>query len=221
MAKGVLFDLDGTLLDTARDLGGALNQVLRNYNLPEVDYQRYRIEASNGSLGLLKLGFAERYQDYDEQILRTEFLDIYHDNICRDTAFFPGIETLLSELNKQNIPWGIVTNKPEGLTKQLLTYFDIMRTSSVMVAGDTLPHRKPSPIPLQHAAQTIGLACDEFVYVGDAMRDIEAANAANMSSVLAAYGYLSDKEIADISGFAKITCHDVEALTAFLLEEFT
>ncbi|XOV78200.1 MAG: HAD family hydrolase [Aestuariibacter sp.] len=218
MTKGVLFDLDGTLLDTARDLGGALNVMLNRYNLPEVEYERYRIEASNGSIGLLKLGFADVYNDYQESDLRQEFLDIYHHNICKDTSVFPGIEEIISYLDEQGIPWGIVTNKPEDLTKQLLPFFPVMNSSGVVVAGDTLPERKPSPVPLLHAAEIIGCAPEACIYVGDALRDIEAANQANMISVLAGYGYLSQSQIAELTKIANKTCNSVPELKSFLTE---
>ena len=188
--SAILFDLDGTLLDTAKDLGNALNQVLRTYERPECPFSRYRNIASDGSKGLLELGFADELKDFDFAILRQQFLDFYQQNICVDTILFAGVEYLLENLNQANIPWGIVTNKPGWLTDLLLPNFAIFEHSQIVISGDTLPQRKPHPLPLIHAARQLDVEVDRTWYVGDAERDIEAANSANMYSVLARYGYI-------------------------------
>ena len=188
--KAVLFDLDGTLLDTANDLGEALNYVLNKYNFPTVAREHYRPVASNGAKGLLELGFGEQLDEFDYDVLRQEFLAHYQENIAVHTCLYPGISELLTELNKQDIPWGVVTNKPEGLTSLLLPYFDEFKNCQVMVGGDTLKERKPHPAPLLYASQQLSVNANECIYVGDAPRDIEAGNRAKMYTIIAKWGYI-------------------------------
>lgn len=189
-AQAVLFDLDGTLLDTANDLGEALNYILRQYNLPTIAREEYRPVASDGALGLLNLGFRERLSEFDYDTLRSEFLDYYQKNIANHTCLYSGVSELLSYLNTENIPWGIVTNKPEGLTKQLLPYFPEFENCSVMVGGDTLTKRKPDPAPLFHACEQMNINPKQSLYIGDALRDIEAGNRAGMKTFIAQWGYI-------------------------------
>lgn len=188
--KAVLFDLDGTLLDTANDLGEALNYVLNKYNFPTVAREHYRPVASNGAKGLLALGFGEQLDEFDYDVLRQEFLTHYQENIAVHTCLYPGISELLTELNKQQIPWGVVTNKPEGLTSLLLPFFDEFKNCQVMVGGDTLKERKPHPAPLLYASQQLSVNANECIYVGDAPRDIEAGNRAKMYTIIAKWGYI-------------------------------
>ena len=190
--NAILFDLDGTLLDTARDLGNALNQILSTLKRPTVAYEVYRNIASDGAKGMLELGFGEDLKNYDFANLRQQFLDYYENNICVDTDYFVGVENLLLTLNRNNILWGIVTNKPEFLTLQLVTSFPLLQNCAVIISGDTLNERKPHPLPLLHAQEKLALESPNTWYVGDAERDIQAANAANMVSVVAEYGYISD-----------------------------
>ena len=192
--KGILFDLDGTLLDTARDLGKALNHVLAKYDFPLCSYEQYRPIASHGSLGLINLGFGDKITDFDFDVLRQEFLDFYNDNLCVDTVPFEGVKELIETLDHQDIPWGIVTNKPGWLTDELVPQFDTFANCKVTISGDTLAQRKPHPAPLNHAAQIMEIPNDQIWYIGDAERDIQAANAANMVSVLADYGYISEND---------------------------
>ncbi|AGH44635.1 HAD family hydrolase [Paraglaciecola psychrophila] len=190
--NAILFDLDGTLLDTARDLGNALNQILKKLERPTIDYEVYRNIASDGAKGMLELGLGGDLKNYDFAVLRQQFLDFYETNICVDTDYFLGIESLLLTLNQKNIPWGIVTNKPEFLTLQLVTAFPLLQNCGVIISGDTLSERKPHPLPLLHAEEKLALDSPNTWYIGDAERDIQAANAANMHSVIAQYGYISD-----------------------------
>jgi 2-phosphoglycolate phosphatase len=192
--NAILFDLDGTLLDTARDLGNALNQILRELERPTIAYETYRNIASDGAKGMLELGFGEELKNYDFVSLRQQFLDYYESNICVDTDYFNGVENLLLALNQNNIPWGIVTNKPQFLTLQLVTSFPLLQNCAVIVSGDTLSQRKPHPLPLLHAEAKLKLTSPSTWYIGDAERDIQAANAANMVSVIAQYGYISDMQ---------------------------
>jgi 2-phosphoglycolate phosphatase len=190
----ILFDLDGTLLDTARDLGNALNHILKELGRPTVDYDVYRNIASDGAKGMLELGFGQDLKTLDFASLRQQFLDYYENNICVDTEYFVGIESLLLALNKNNVPWGIVTNKPEFLTLQLVTSFPLLQNCAVIISGDTLSERKPHPLPLLHAQEKLTMTSPNTWYVGDAERDIQAANAANMISVIAQYGYITDMQ---------------------------
>jgi phosphoglycolate phosphatase len=192
--NGILFDLDGTLLDTARDLGNALNHILTDMQLPNVKHDVYRNIASDGAKGMLELGFGDNLKNYDFANLRQQFLDHYENNISVDTDYFLGIEDLLLALNHKDIPWGIVTNKPEFLTLQLVTFFPLLNNCTVIISGDTLEQRKPHPLPLLHAEQKLNLDSGNTWYVGDALRDIQAANAANMTSVIAEYGYIAEVE---------------------------
>ncbi|TWX52883.1 HAD-IA family hydrolase [Colwellia hornerae] len=188
--SGVLFDLDGTLLDTANDLGAALNYVLRKYNLAEVARETYRPIASDGALGLLTLGFADTLKAYDYEQLRAEFLAYYQENIAVHTCLYPGVAQLLLTLDEQNIPWGIVTNKPEGLTRQLLPHYAEFEKCLSLVGGDTFANRKPHPEPILKACEEISIPSEQCLYVGDALRDIAAGNSAKASTVVAKWGYI-------------------------------
>lgn len=190
----VLFDLDGTLLDTANDLGEALNYVLNKYNLPLIDREIYRPVASDGAKGLLELGFKAQLSQFNYEQLRQEFLTYYQENIAKHTCLYPGVNALLAKLNSHDVPWGVVTNKPEGLTKILLPYFPEFEQCAVLVGGDTLLTRKPDPEPLYFACKQINVDANTCVYVGDAKRDIEAGNSANMQTIIAGWGYIKSTD---------------------------
>ena len=192
--SGVLFDLDGTLLDTANDLGEALNYVLRKYGLPEIAREDYRPIASDGALGLLTLGFADSLGKYDYEQLRSEFLAYYEDNIAVHTCLYPEVSELLLSLNERKIPWGVVTNKPEGLTRLLLPYFAEFKNCLSLIGGDTLVNRKPHPEPIFKACEEISVASEQCLYVGDALRDIQAGNSAKSTTVIAKWGYILANE---------------------------
>lgn len=186
----VLFDLDGTLLDTADDLGAALNYVLAQYGKPAVAAKDYRPIASDGALGLLNLGFGESIKQYDYEDLRQQFLAYYENNIATHTCLYPGVAKLLEQLENNHILWGIITNKPEGLTKKLLPHYAEFANCAVMVGGDTLAKRKPDPEPILHACQQIQANNQQCFYVGDALRDIQAGNSALMKTFVANWGYI-------------------------------
>jgi 2-phosphoglycolate phosphatase len=192
--SGVLFDLDGTLLDTANDLGEALNYVLRQYGIAEVTREKYRPIASDGALGLLTLGFAEQLKNLNYEQLRAEFLAYYEANIAVHTCLYPEVSELLLSLNERKIPWGIVTNKPEGLTRLLLPYFTEFENCLSLIGGDTLTNRKPHPEPILKACEEISVASNRCLYVGDALRDIQAGNSANSTTVVAKWGYILANE---------------------------
>ncbi|WP_448548661.1 HAD family hydrolase [Thalassotalea fusca] len=190
MSKAVLFDLDGTLLDTAKDLGAALNHVLAVNHLPEIAYDISRPLASDGAKGLLELGFGSALSRFNYDELRELFLQYYEENIAVHTKLYAGIESMLANIDKAGIPWGIVTNKPEALAQKLVAFYPALNTSQVLLGGDSLPQRKPDPEPLRVACGQLSCETTNTWYIGDALRDMQASNAAGMTSVVANWGYI-------------------------------
>ncbi|HHQ15195.1 MAG TPA: phosphoglycolate phosphatase [Chromatiales bacterium] len=186
----VFFDLDGTLLDTAPDMVGALDQLRAEHGIPALDYEFARDHVSHGALGLLKIGFPD-FDDERRDSLRERYLQLYADRLSTETTAFPGMEQVLDTLDEQRVPWGVVTNKPGWLTEPLLTALGLATRCACIVSGDTLEKRKPHPAPLLHAAALTKTDPATAVYVGDAKRDIEAGNAAGMTTVAALYGYVA------------------------------
>ncbi|WP_018690876.1 HAD family hydrolase [Algicola sagamiensis] len=219
MYQAVLFDLDGTLLDTADDLGAALNHTLAHYGLEHIPAEFYRPEASNGSLGLLKLGLKHRIDDFNFEELKSVFFDYYQSNIAHFTQFFEGIQDILQWLDEQSIDWGVVTNKPGFLTEQLLHCFPAFSRAKVVLSGDSLSKRKPDPMPLLHAAEVMGVQPEHCIYVGDALRDIEAGNRAGMKTIIAGYGYIEENALLD-SWNADKTTSSVTELNTLLQQMF-
>ena len=186
----VLFDLDGTLIDTAPDMVRALTTLQARHGLAPIDYPTGRSQVSNGALGLLRVGFPQREVGFGDA-LHLEFLDVYAEDPVCDSALFPDLPLLLKRLERASIPWGIVTNKPSFLTEPLLAALELDTRAAVTVCGDTLAVRKPDPAPMLHAASVAGLDPQRTLYVGDASRDIEAGRSAGMGTVAAAYGYIA------------------------------
>lgn len=188
--KAVLFDLDGTLVDTAPDLGHALNLQRARHGLPPLDDAIIRPQASHGARGLLGVGFDLHPDDPHFAYMREEFLQLYADNICRYSHPFPGILDLLAELEARQLKWGVVTNKPARFTEPLMSILDLAERASCIVSGDTCPQPKPHPAPMLAAAELCGATPAQCLYLGDAERDIEAARAAGMPALVAAWGYI-------------------------------
>jgi 2-phosphoglycolate phosphatase len=188
--KAILFDLDGTLVDTAPDLAHVLNQLRIQEGKPLLPFSDIRSYASDGTRGLLQLSFGIEGNHPHFEILREKFLQLYASNINQYSVFFEGIENILSLLDKKKLPWGIVTNKYTHLTEKLLKELNIFDRTACIVCGDTLPECKPHPAPLIHAAKLLGVSPEACCYVGDHERDIQAAKAANMFSIAALYGYI-------------------------------
>jgi len=190
VVEAVLFDLDGTFADTAPDLGEALNHVLSLRGVPALPLATIRLQASHGSRGLLKLalGIEPDAPDYDE--LRDAFLQHYESHICDRTKLFPGMAALIEELYQRDMPWGIVTNKPHRYTVPLMEKLGYAKRAACLVSGDTCEHAKPHPMPLLHAAALMGVNPSRCLYLGDDLRDMEAAQAAGMIGIVASYGYL-------------------------------
>lgn len=188
--SAILFDLDGTLVDTAPDLAFALNTLLEQQGLPALAYDTIRPVASNGSPGLLFLGFGISPDHKEYPMLQQRFIKLYQDNITRETALFEGMEDVLSTLENAKISWGIVTNKPAFLTDPLLEQLNLTHRAGCIVSADTTPHSKPHPAPMFHACEIIQHKPEQCLYIGDAARDIEAGKNANMQTVAALYGYI-------------------------------
>jgi phosphoglycolate phosphatase len=189
----VLFDLDGTLLDTAPDMVGALDELRRENGLVPLPFEEVRASVSHGSARLVRLGFPDadvRRLD----ALQRRYLEIYGAELSARTRLFPGMDGVLAELAARRLALGIVTNKPARLTEALLGQLALRERFACVISGDSLSERKPHPMPLLEAAKLAGVEPAKCVYVGDAERDVQAARAAGMRSLVATYGYLADGE---------------------------
>lgn len=191
--RAVLFDLDGTLADTAPDLAAAVNQLLIARGLEPAPYEQLRPVASAGARGLIGVAFGLKPGDDEYEALRIAFLDNYAAAIATHSVLFDGVAELLKALEARGIKWGIVTNKPARYTDLLVPEIDLAHAACV-VSGDTTPHPKPHPAPLLEAARRINIAPQDCWYVGDDLRDIQAGHAAEMFTVAAAWGYCGDSE---------------------------
>jgi 2-phosphoglycolate phosphatase len=195
--RAVLFDLDGTLLDTAPDMIVALNILLAQENRAPLPFALARTQVSHGSTGMLRQAFPEIPQGDEFEALRKRFLSLYSQRLAQDTALFAGCDTVLDTLAQMDMTWGIVTNKPAFLTEPLLKSLQLAQRAGCVVSGDTLAERKPHPAPLLHAAQLLALPPQQCIYVGDAQRDVQSARAAGMQVLLALYGYLGPDDQPD------------------------
>ena len=190
--RAVLFDLDGTFADTAPDLGRALNRLRVEQRLEPLPIAIMRAHASSGARGLLKAGFGLTPENEGYNALRDRFLDLYAENLCVETRLFEGIPELLSMIEARDLPWGIVTNKAKRFTEPLLRTLAIGHRAACIVSGDSTPHIKPHPAPLLQAAMLLALPAGDCIYVGDDLRDVQAARAAGMRFAAAGWGYLGD-----------------------------
>ncbi len=190
----VLFDLDGTLVDTAPDLIWALHQTLKNNHYPIINSKSLRPAAAHGCAVLIEAGFNESPKHPNFEQWKNEFLSHYQQNLYNKSQLFSGIEQVLSYLNKNKIKWGVVTNKPSWLTDPLMALIPFKYPPKVVVSGDTCKHPKPHPEPLFYACKKINQKPENTLYIGDAQRDIEAGNNANMLTLAANYGYLNINE---------------------------
>jgi len=189
----VLLDLDGTLLDTAPDLARALNALRTQQQLPPVAFERIRPCVSEGATAVVRVGFPEADAAQFEA-LRARFLDLYRAQLVVETRLFPGFDAVLAQLEAHRIPWGVITNKPRWLTEPLLQQLGLFERAGCVLSGDSLPVRKPDPLPLLTAARQLGVAPERCLYLGDALRDAQAARAANMVALGASFGYLPAHE---------------------------
>ena len=194
----VLFDLDGTLVDSAPDLAAAENEQRAAHGLPALPFERLRPRVGSGARGMVGAAFGLAPGDAGYEALRDDFLARYERRLLRETALFARVAPVLDRLEALELPWGIVTNKALRYAEPLVQGLELHLRSAVLVGGDSTPHTKPHPAPLLEAARRLGLAAQRCVYVGDDPRDIRAGRAAGMATLAAAWGYLGDGEpIAD------------------------
>jgi len=192
--RAILFDLDGTLVDTAPDLAAALNVMLVADGHAALPFGQIRPWVSWGALRLIRLGYGDALDADQVTTLRQRFLACYEACLCRDSRLFPGIAEALTAIEAAGLPWGIVTNKPGWLTEPLLAALGLGDRAGTVISGDTLPYAKPHPMPLLHAARELRVPAGHCVYVGDNVRDIEAGRAAGMYTIAAAWGYIPDDD---------------------------
>lgn len=200
LPRCVLFDLDGTLVDSAPDLGDAANRVRDSLGLPPLPIDTYRPQASNGARGLLKVALGISPGDDIYETRKTEFLSHYHRNLTNHSTLFPGVPELLSALERAKLLWGVVTNKVGWLSEPIMHNLGLLTRSACLISGDSTPNPKPAPDGLLLAAERAGFAPGECIYVGDDLRDIIAGRAAGMRTIAAGWGYLGANP--DLSSWA-------------------
>ncbi len=210
--KGVFFDLDGTLADTAPDLVAAANQLLIARNLAPKQYEVLRPCASAGARGLIGGAFGIDPDHPDFIPLRDEFFANYEKALLVNSVLFEGVDHLLDQLDGAKLPWGIVTNKSERFTNPLTDLMGLRQRAASTVSGDTTPYSKPHPEPILHAARIANIDPSNSVYVGDDIRDIVAGKAAGMKTIAAAYGYCGCEEPPEAWGADYLVRHPKELL---------
>jgi phosphoglycolate phosphatase len=204
--KAVLFDLDGTLIDTAHDFTLVINKLLTRNNRQPLHFDEVRAVVSQGAQALLTLAFGIEPEHEGYDALREELFNLYDENLCVDSRPFPGITELLQLLRESSIPWGVVTNKPSRFTDPLLKQINLQPPCSAIVCPDHVEHRKPHPEALLLACSQLNCDPVEAIYIGDHLRDIEAGRNAGMYTVAAGYGYLAPQD--DISRWQADVCVD-------------
>lgn len=188
--RGVLFDLDGTLIDSAPDLAGAANRLRADHGLEPLPLESLRPMVGSGARGMVGVAFGVAPGDERFEALRDAFLAHYAAGLLERTRPFDGVQEMLSALEADGVAWGIVTNKATRFTRPIVAGLGLAQRARVVVCGDTTPHSKPHPEPLLYAARTLDLAPENVAYVGDDLRDAQAARAAGMPMLAATWGYL-------------------------------
>ena len=211
MIRCVLFDLDGTLADTAPDLAAALNKMRTDRGLDALPLDPLRRMASSGARGLVGVGFDLKPGDPEYEAHRVEFLTNYENALHVYTRLFDGVEALLAAIEVDR-KWGVVTNKAKRFTDPLSRSIGFTGRASCVVSGDTTPHAKPHPAPLLHAAAVSGVAAHECIYVGDDLRDIEAGRAAGMKTLAVTWGYLGDTDPPETWGADAVIARPAQVL---------
>ena len=221
--KAVLFDLDGTLIDTAADFVRIIQQMCRDEQRPVVEAEIIRTQVSEGARAMVQLVYPE--MDVTDPVFlahRQRFLNTYGDNIVVDTNLFEGMYPLLEELEAHQIPWGIVTNKPRGLSELLLAALNLTERCAVLVCPEDVSKTKPDPEPMYLAAKQLNLEARDIIYVGDHPRDIDAGRNAEMYTILAAYGYLPLESRDDLAAWqADAIIHTVSELHQLLKQKIS
>jgi len=212
MIRAVLFDLDGTLADTAQDLASALNRLRAEHRMAPLAPELTRALASSGARGLLKVGFDLDPNDERYPPMRDRFLDLYEQALCVHTQLYEGMAELLGELERRALAWGIVTNKPRRFTDPLVRELRLHARAACVVSGDTTSKPKPAPDPLLHAAGVMRIAPQACLYVGDDLRDVQGARAAGMPVIAAGWGYLGMEGDPASWGADAVLAHPAEVL---------
>jgi 2-phosphoglycolate phosphatase len=194
--QAVLFDLDGTLCDTALDFTLALNRLLADEQRKSLSLSQVRSQVSNGALAIIQTAFPDIEDEPSLLSLRNRLVNYYQDNIVWHTQLYPGMNKLLAQLAERDIPWGVVSNKPEALTRDIMQRLSLNDAPSAIIGGDTLAVAKPHPEPLWLAAEQCQTPAEHCWYIGDHHRDVIAAKAAGMTAIAASYGYISANESA-------------------------
>jgi N-acetyl-D-muramate 6-phosphate phosphatase len=215
-ADAILFDLDGTLVDTAPDMVAILTQLQKDHGCEPLPYELARSHVSNGAMGLVRLAFGQA-DDAERERLYREYLERYEQAVCVGSTLFPGLAELLDTLDADGRPWGVVTNKPQRMTEPLLAHLGLAGRSAATISGDSLPQRKPHPAPLLLACRMIDVAPARAVFVGDAARDIEAGRAAGTATIAAAFGYITPDDDPAAWG-ADLIAASTEELSRQILE---
>ena len=192
--KTVLFDLDGTLIDTAPDMARSLNILLDEEQLPQLTFDEIRPVVSNGSIAFVNLGFGDDVEENHLRYLKERYLEIYQERLYVDSTLFDGINELLNKIEQQNMKWGVITNKPSWLTDPLMQQIGLTDRAACIISGDTTANRKPHPEPMYLACLQADSKPHECIYIGDAQRDIEAGKNAGMQTITAAYGYIAEQD---------------------------
>lgn len=189
-----LFDLDGTLVDTAPDLAATLNVLRTEQGLGALSFDVIRPHVSHGARAMVRVGFGIDEEDPRFAVLRERFLALYRERLTQDSRLFEGMEEVLSMLENRGVKWGVVTNKPGWLTDPLMADLGLTSRAACVISGDSTRNRKPHPEPLLHASALVGVAPEQCLYIGDAQRDIEAGRAAGMKTLVAMFGYLGEDD---------------------------
>ncbi|MCP4002306.1 MAG: HAD-IA family hydrolase [Gammaproteobacteria bacterium] len=214
----VLFDLDGTLLDTAPDLANALFTVCANQNVTPPEYSLIAQHVSTGAIGLTRLAFPEHPEEI-QQSLCQQLVEIYSAHICEQTRPYPGITEMLSRLEDETISWGVVTNKLERLALPILEKLNLLTNCRVVVGGDTAARNKPHPDPINYALDKLGLAAESVAYVGDHRKDVQSGQAAGTLTVACSWGYIISNEDPNSWGADYTIDHPEELLTLLLTHD--
>ena len=211
--QAVLFDLDGTLIDSAPDLAGAANDMRVERGLEALPYAQLRTMVGSGARGMVGRAFGVVPGDAEFDVLRDEFLSRYEVRMARETRVFEAMAPVLERLRANGVPWGIVTNKATRFSEPLVAAMALHTEAATLVCGDTTPHAKPHPAPLFEAARRMGFAAADCCYVGDDLRDVQAGRAAGMTTVAAAWGYLGEGDSIEAWGADHIVQSPAELLT--------